>query len=438
VSEYDRDRRWARELLIDVDKADVAPIVVDDRNVNDRYKDPGRFVTEVTARGTRVVREVGGAVFRTGQGATSDGELPFLDRFELATQKTERLWQCAKGSYESAVAFLDARPGAKPTIVTSYETPTETPNFRVRDLERGSVSALTSFPDPQPLLRGVKKELVKYERKDGVDLSATLYLPPSWKEGPRLPLFVWAYPLEYTDASTASQVSGSPSRFARVRGASQLLFALHGWAVLDNAAMPVVGDPETMNDTFLDQVVASAQAAIDYAVERGIADRERVAVGGHSYGAFMTANLLAHCDLFKAGVARSGAYNRTLTPFGFQSERRTVWEAPSSYVKLSPFMAADKIDEPLLLIHGEKDNNQGTFPMQSERLFQAVKGNGGTTRLVILPGESHGYAARESNLHVVAEMFEWCDRFCSGAKAPSASTAPASASSPASPASKRQ
>ncbi len=411
VTEYDRDRRWMRQLLVDLLHADAEGIVFDDRNVNDRYKDPGSFVSQTSERGTRVVRQSGGMVFRTGSGASPEGERPFLDRVELATRKTERLWQCEAGSYESTVAFVSSRAGEKPTIVTSFETPTQTPNFRVRDLEHGTMRALTSFPDPQPALRGVKQELVKYKRADGVDLSATLYLPPDWKPGTRLPLFVWAYPLEYTDAGTAGQVSGSPSRFVRVRGASQLLFALHGWAVLDNAAMPVVGDPETMNDTFLAQVVSSAQAAIDFAVERGVADRERVAVGGHSYGAFMTANLLAHCNLFKAGVARSGAYNRTLTPFGFQSERRTIWEAPSSYIQLSPFMAADKIDEPLLMIHGEKDNNQGTFPIQSERLFQAVKGNGGTARLVMLPGEAHGYAARESNLHVVAEMFEWCDRF---------------------------
>jgi dipeptidyl aminopeptidase/acylaminoacyl peptidase len=258
-------------------------------------------------------------------------------------------------------------------------------------------------------LRGVTQELVKYKRADGVELSATLYLPANRKEGERLPLFVWAYPLEFNDAATAGQVSGSPHRFVRVRGPSHLFLLTQGWAVLDNATMPIVGDPETMNDTFLEQIVAASQAAIDFAVERGVADRDRVAVGGHSYGAFMTANLLAHCDLFRAGIARSGAYNRTLTPFGFQSERRNIWEAPQSYLKLSPFLSANKINEPLLLIHGEKDNNMGTFPIQSERMYQAIQGNGGKARLVMLPHESHGYRSREAVLHTLAEMFEWLD-----------------------------
>jgi dipeptidyl aminopeptidase/acylaminoacyl peptidase len=250
--------------------------------------------------------------------------------------------------------------------------------------------ALTDFPDPQPQLRGIHKELVKYQRADGVPLSATLYLPADYQEGERLPLFVWAYPREYSDPSTAGQISGSPWRFTRIASSSHLHLLTQGYAILDGATMPVIGDPETMNDTFIEQIVGAAQAAIDYAVERGVADRDRVACGGHSYGAFMTANLLAHCDLFVTGIARSGAYNRTLTPFGFQSERRTFWEAPMAYFKVAPFMHAEKINEPMLMIHGEVDNNSGTFPMQARRMLQASKGNGGTARLVMLPNESDG------------------------------------------------
>jgi dipeptidyl aminopeptidase/acylaminoacyl peptidase len=230
-------------------------------------------------------------------------------------------------------------------------------------------------------------------------------------EGTRLPLMVWAYPREFNDPKTAGQISSSPWRFNRIAGLSHLMLLTQGYAIMDGATMPVVGDPETMNDTFVEQIVAAAQAAIDKAVEMGVADRSKVVVGGHSYGAFMTANLLAHCDLFVTGVARSGAYNRTLTPFGFQSERRTFWEAPEAYFNVSPFMHAQKNNEPLLMIHGEIDNNSGTFPLQSERLFQAIKGNGGTARLVMLPAESHGYRARESVLHVQAETIEWFDRF---------------------------
>jgi len=312
-----------------------------------------------------------------------------------------------------------------PALLTRRESPVEPPNLHLRDLAAKTDVALTDFADPQPSIRGVKRELVKYQRADGVQLSATLYLPANYVSGTRLPLVVWAYPLEYNDPATAGQVSGSPHRFTTFRGASQLFFLTQGYAVMDDATMPIVGDPETMNDTFLDQIAASAKAAIDFAAARGVADPSRVGVGGHSYGAFMTANLLAHTDLFRAGCARSGAYNRTLTPFGFQSERRTLWEAPSAYSQLSPFFFAHKINEPLLLIHGEKDNNSGTFPIQSERFYQAIAGNGGRARWVVLPEESHGYAARESVLHTLAEMIEWFDRHVKGAK-------PIEAASPAS------
>jgi dipeptidyl aminopeptidase/acylaminoacyl peptidase len=278
---------------------------------------------------------------------------------------------------------------------------------------------LTNFPDPHPELTGIKRELVTYKRADGVDLTATLYLPASYKPGDKLPVVVWAYPMEYSDAATAGQNRDSPWRFTRVGGYSPLFFLTQGYAVLDNAAMPVVGaDPETVNDSFIEQVVSSAKAAIDFTVARGFGDGVRVGVGGHSYGAFMTGHLLAHSDLFRAGIARSGAYNRTLTPFGFQSERRVFWDTPETYYRLSPFMVADKIKEPVLFIHGQNDSNQGTFPEQSERMFAAVKGTGGTARLVMLPHEDHGYRGRESVLHTLAEMIEWFDLHVKNAPVP--------------------
>jgi dipeptidyl aminopeptidase/acylaminoacyl peptidase len=275
---------------------------------------------------------------------------------------------------------------------------------------------ITDFKDPSPQLRGITKRLVTYKRSDGVDLSFTLYLPPGYKEGTRLPTLVWAYPLEFTDTATAGQVTGSTNRFTQIGGTSHLFFVLQGYAVLDNATMPIVGDPLTVNDTFVKQIVDSAQAAVDKGVELGVVDPERVGVGGHSYGAFMTANLLAHSRIFRAGIARSGAYNRTLTPFGFQSERRTFWEAPELYAKVSPFFYANKIKDPILFIHGEADNNTGTFPMQSERMYAAVAGNGGTARLVMLPLESHGYVARESIEHTLYEMLNWFDKYVKNAK----------------------
>lgn len=432
-AEYDRDKRWTRTWMLDVDTAGAAPVKVFDRSVNDRYNNPGSPLTKRSQSGRSVIRVYGNAVYLQGAGSTPQGDLPFLDRMPLDTLKPERLWRCEKGGYESV---LDLLADDASTFMTSFEEPNTPPNYYTRTLARKDGTPvvsdrvkITNFPDPAPELRAIKKELVKYKRADGVELSATMYLPPGFDpekvkkgEAKPLPMFLWAYPMEFNDAATAGQVSGSTSRFTIFGGISHLFLLTQGYAVMDNATMPIVGDPETMNDTFVEQIVAAAQAAIDKAVEMGVADRDRVAVGGHSYGAFMTANLLAHCDLFRAGIARSGAYNRTLTPFGFQGERRTYWEAVDTYTKLSPFTYANKIKSPLLMIHGQNDSNPGTFPVQSERLFAAIKGNGGTARLVLLPFEDHGYSAKESVFQVQAEMTEWLDKYVKNA--PPRSTAP--------------
>jgi dipeptidyl aminopeptidase/acylaminoacyl peptidase len=291
-------------------------------------------------------------------------------------------------------------------LLTRHETPTSPPNYVLRTLPDGR-QALTDFPDPSPQLTGVSRQLITYTRADGVQLSGTLYLPPGHEAGGTWPLLMWAYPTEYSSAATASQISSSPHRFMSIRGASHLLLLTQGYAILDNPSMPIVGEDDTANDTYVEQLVASAEAAVDHVVTLGVADQHRIGVGGHSYGAFMTANLLAHTDLFRAGIARSGAYNRTLTPFGFQAERRTFWEVPDLYARMSPFWHAHRINEPILLLHGEVDNNAGTFPIQSERLYMALKGHGATVRYVTLPHESHGYTARESVLHTVAEMVDW-------------------------------
>jgi dipeptidyl aminopeptidase/acylaminoacyl peptidase len=295
--------------------------------------------------------------------------------------------------------------------VIEHESKDEPPNELTVDLATNERTRLTDYRDPAPRLSAARKALISYKRADGVPLSGTLYLPADYKEGTRLPLIIWAYPREYNDAATAGQVRTSPYRFPTIQGPSELFFVLRGYALLDNATMPVVGDPETMNDTYVEQTSAAARAAIETLDKKGVIDPRRVGVGGHSYGAFMTANLLAHTDLFAAGIARSGAYNRSLTPFGFQTERRSYWEATELYTRVSPFAHAHRINEPILLIHGEADNNTGTFPIQSERMFQAIQGNGGTARLVMLPHESHGYRARETVGHVVAEMLDWADRY---------------------------
>jgi dipeptidyl aminopeptidase/acylaminoacyl peptidase len=407
VSDADRATRRTRTFLVNADNPAQAAKLIWNRSAQDRYNDPGSPVMKRLPNGQSVIRSSGDTIWLEGNGASPKGDRPFLDKFNLATQKAERLWRCDETSYESVVMLLND-DGSK--FITRYETTTTPPNYFIRTTGGDGKQALTNFPDPTPQIRGIKKQLVTYKRKDGVPLSFTLYLPPDYKQGMALPTVIWAYPREFGDADTAGQVSGSPNRFTTISGMSHLFFLLQGYAVLDDASMPVVGDVETMNNTYIEQVVSSAEAAIDKAVELGVTDRNRVGVGGHSYGAFMTANLLAHCDLFRAGIARSGAYNRTLTPFGFQAERRPFWEAQSMYYRVSPFMYADKLKEPILLIHGEADNNAGTHPIQSDRFYQALKGNGAMVRYVTLPHESHGYAARESIEHTLWEMLSWFDK----------------------------
>jgi dipeptidyl aminopeptidase/acylaminoacyl peptidase len=434
LSESDRATRRIRTWILE---AGAPPRKLWERRQQDAYSNPGSPVVRRDGGGGGgrggagggfggfgggLILQRGDYIYLTGQGASPEGDRPFLDRLDLKTLKTERLFRSADKTYESVVAPLD--DDAK-TLLTEYETLTDPPNYYVRDVTAGTKRAVTQFKDPAPQFAGVERQFVTYARKDGVKLSGTLYLPPGYKKGERVPLLMWAYPREFTDTDTASQISGSPYRFTRASGMSHLFLLTQGYAIFDNPTMPIVGPGETANDNYVEQLVASAGAAVNKVVEMGVADRDRIGVGGHSYGAFMTANLLAHSDLFRAGIARSGAYNRTLTPFGFQSERRTFWEAPDVYAKMSPFWYANKINEPILLTHGEADDNSGTFPIQSERLYMALKGHGATVRYVTLPFEAHGYTARESVLHTLAEMIKWMDKYVKNA-GPKENTAAAS------------
>lgn len=412
VTDYERKKRWVRTFSIDPEQPGSEPKLLWSRNMQDRYKDPGTPEMKRLPNGKMAVRQDGDAIFLRSVGASTKGDHPFLNRFDLKTGETQPLFHCGDTHYETVEAILDPS-GNK--LLTRRESQTEPPNYFIRE-GNGEPRAITHFTDPTPEVRKLSKQLVTYNRADGVPLSFTLYLPPNYKPGTRLPTVVWAYPYEYNDADTASQITGSTNRFTTITGASEIFYALHGYTVLDNAGMPVIGsDPTTVNNTYLEQIVMDAKAAIDKASEMGVTDPNRVGVGGHSYGAFMTANLLAHSNLFKAGVARSGAYNRTLTPFGFQTEERTLWQAPDVYLKMSPFLSADKIKAALLMIHGEADDNTGTFPIQSERMYAAVRGNGGTVRLVTLPYEAHGYRGRESIETTLYEMMSWFDRYVKNA-----------------------
>ena len=409
ITEHDRDRRWLTSRLTDL-AAPQDSRVIFDHSVDEAYLDPGTPVMTVHPDGTRTVLQDGHQIYLRGDGASPDGDRPFLDRLDLSDLATKRLWRSPVDAYEQVLGFAG---DDRETLLIWHESRTEPPNLAAVRPSGGDRTLLTSFPDPHPQLTGMDKRLLSYDRGDQVKLTSLLHLPPGYdqeRDGP-LPVVIWAYPLDYGDAATAGQVRGTTERFTRLMAAEPIWFVLRGYAVLQNATMPVIGDPETMNDTYVEQISAAARAHIRALTDMGIADPQRVAVGGHSYGAFMTANLLAHTDLFAAGIARSGAYNRSLTPFGFQTERRNFWEAASVYDRVSPYRYADQISAPLLLIHGELDANSGTFPIQSERLFQALQGTGGTARLVILPYENHGYVARESVLQMLAEQFGWLERW---------------------------
>lgn len=404
-----KDRRVRTWIARPGAAGESEPELLWDRSFQDRYSSPGDPQLRRDERGRPVLlRDGKGRLVLFGAGASPEGDRPFLDLLDPTTRESERRFRSEAPWFEVPAAILDGD-----RVLFRREAPEVQQNYFVRDLATGELRQVTHFPHPAPQLAGVQKELIRYPRQDGLQLTGTLYLPAGWepKDGP-LPTLLWVYPAEFKSAGDAGQVAGSQYRFTRPAWWSPVVWVTQGYAVLDDPTLPIVGEGEAEpNDTYLEQLAASAKAAIDELVRRGVADPRRVAVGGHSYGAFTTANLLAHTDLFAAGIAQSGAYNRSLTPFGFQSEERTLWQAPEVYVRMSPFFHADKVNEPILLIHGEADSNSGTFPLQSERFYSALKGHGATVRYVVLPFESHGYRGRESVLHMLAENFEWLERW---------------------------
>jgi len=393
---------------------DSKPDLVQAWKSEDRYSDPGTPLTKVDSRGGLRLRLIGDSALMVGAGATPEGERPFLRRLDLMGHTAINIWRSTAPYYERVIAPLNEEATR---LLTKRETPTDPPNLVLHTTPDDSGVPLTQFPNPTPQFAGITKQVIRYKRPDGVEMTAKLYLPPGYdakRDGP-LPTLLWAYPREFKSAAAASQVQGSPYKFNAISYWGPLPFLARGFAALDDPTMPIVGEGTVEpNDTYVTQLVADAQAAIDEVVRLGVSDRDRIAIGGHSYGAFMTANLLAHSRLFKAGIARSGAFNRTLTPFGFQAEDRNFWNAKDVYLAMSPFIHADEIKDPILLIHGEMDNIPGTFPIQSERMYQAIKGLGGNARLVMFPNESHAYRARESVLHMLWEEDQWLTTYVKG------------------------
>ncbi|MEM1328424.1 MAG: prolyl oligopeptidase family serine peptidase [Bacteroidota bacterium] len=410
--DYWWNTRNLRTSIFDPSDSSKEPVVFNERNYQDQYSDPGNFAMHENQYGRSVLTVDDGQLYLMGAGYSAEGKRPFVDQYDLEKQATKRLYQANnEEQLETLSRAIDMKEGI---VLTRLESKNEYPNYYFRNIKTDELTPVTTFENPFKAIQDVHKEVITYEREDGLELSATLYLPVGYDKSKKekMPMIMWAYPREFKDKSSAGQVTSSSNEFTYPWYGSPLFWVNRGYVVLDDAAFPIVGEgEEEPNDTFIPQLVANAKAAIDAVDEMGYIDRERVAVGGHSYGAFMTANLLTHSDLFAAGIARSGAYNRTLTPFGFQSEERSYWEAPEIYYEMSPFMHAEKMKTPMLLVHGQADNNSGTYPMQSERYFNALKGLGATVRLVMLPKESHGYAARESILHMLWEQDQWLEKY---------------------------
>jgi len=407
------DTRNAKTFLLNPSSGKSQLIV--DRNSQDIYSDPGRVHREKNEYGMSNMYINKDKSYWIGSGFTKEGEFPFIDELDLKTLKKKRIYTAKESNQQERITEIIDMP--KGEILISLQSPTEYPNYYAKNIKSGKQKALTTIENPFKPLEAVHKEVLNYKRKDGVDLSGTLYLPAGYdkaKDG-KLPLLIWAYPREYKDKNTAGQSTANPKEFTFPSYGSFIYWVNRGYAVLDNAAFPIVGEGnQEPNDTFIPQLVANAEAAINAVDELGYIDRKKVAVGGHSYGAFMTAHLLSNSDLFAAGIARSGAYNRTLTPFGFQSEQRNFWDDPELYVTMSPFMSANKMKTPMLLVHGAADNNPGTFTLQTERYFQALKNLGAPVRMVILPRESHGYAAKENIFHLLWEQDQFLEKYLKG------------------------
>lgn len=409
------DTRSSRTFVFDP-SSKAAPKLIFDRNSQDIYSDPGSFETVKNQYGRNVLAIENGKSYLIGDGHTKEGQFPFIDELDWKTLKTNRIYQSAyKDKLENILSFKDIKTGE---VLVMLQSATEYPNYYLRNLKnRMAPVQITDFKNPFAGLEKVHKEVIKYKRKDGVDLSGTLYLPAGYNKKDKLPLLIWAYPQEFVDKNSASQTTLNPNQFTFPAYGSFIFWVTRGYAVLNDAAFPIVGENGAEpNDTFVEQLIANAEAAIKAVDDLGYIDPKRVAVGGHSYGAFMTANLLTHSNLFAAGIARSGAYNRTLTPFGFQREQRNYWDAPEVYNRMSPFMNAHKMKTPILLVHGEADNNPGTFTLQTERYFQALKGLGAPARMVILPKEAHGYVAKENILHLLWEKDQFLEKYVKGKK----------------------
>jgi dipeptidyl aminopeptidase/acylaminoacyl peptidase len=388
-------------------------IVVPEYDPDDIIDHPGEILTQRTQNGIvyALTSSKGGQVYLEGDGLKEDFKpQPFVDRVAIGGGQKERVFEGGKDMYERPLVPLD--PDLSQMIV-ARESKAEFPNSYLWS-PSGSMNKLTANQDPFPEITGVKRVDFTFTRRDGLEIQGRISLPVGYQEGTRVPAMFWTYPSEYSSEKEYEEDAIRDRNHNRFTHLSYLrwsdIWLSQGYALV-HPDVPIIDKGNTYNDNYVQHMVDSLYAAIRKVDQMGYIDVDRIGHGGHSYGAFATANLLAHTPFFKAGIAGNGAYNRSLTPMGFQSERRFIWDTHGLYLEMSPFFQADRIDTPILLYHGADDNNTGTFPIQSDRLIQALTGLGKTAVLYKYPYESHSPRAKATYMDIWARWLEWFDKY---------------------------
>ncbi len=339
---------------------------------------------------------------------------PWVDKLDFETGKRDRVFDSPANGYDEFVSALDDDFSA---YIYMHESPTVIQDAYVRDMKAGTSTQLTHAKDVAPEVSGAQHKRIQLTRqRDGIKFWVDLTLPADWKPGTRLPGIIWFYPREYTaqadyDRSRyTTNINKFPDTPALRPASSTKLWVTQGNAVIEPDC-PIMGSAGKMNDNYARDLAENLELTVNAMVDQGYIDRDHVGIGGHSYGAFSTVNALTLTSIFKAGIAGDGMYNRSLTPFGFQSERRNFFEAQSTYLEMSPFFRADKISGPLLMYHSLEDQNVGTAPISSIRMFHALQGLGKPAALFMYPYEDHSVATYQTDLDQWARWFAWFDMY---------------------------
>ena len=382
------------------------------------YNNPGALLTRRGAAGGQVVMlSSDSAVFLSGTQYFRDflqnAPRAFVDKVDLRTGNKTRLFQSATDAVETVAAPLDD-DFSKAIVVR--ESKAEVANSYLRDMKAGTMTRLTNNTDVTPEFTQAIRKRVVVTRPDGITFVVRVTLPADYREGTRLPAMFWLYPYEYTSQAEYDRTlrTENVNRFPTGGTRTIEYLATQGYAVA-NFDPPIMGESGRMNDNYVSDLRMNLYAVIDELDRQGWIDRNRLGIGGHSYGAFTTANALVHTPFFKAGIAGDGMYNRTLTPNGFQSERRDLWDGQSTYLEVSPMLYVDQMQGALLMYHGMEDQNVGTTLISSIRMMQALRGQGKVSALYMYPYEDHGPATEETLLDLWGRWTAWLDIYVKNA-----------------------